>query len=109
MNAAKQKERAVFYDKLGRRLARLREVLGYSPESFAALIGYSTRAHMAYERGQRTQSSACMHHTLAVTDATGVSIGWLLTGKFGRTDTPNDQRPMDAWGQPIKPVVRLVV
>ncbi len=87
----------------------MREVLGYSPESFAALIGYSTRAHMAYERGQRTQGSACMHHTLAVHDATGVSFDWLLTGKFGRTDTPNDMRPVNTWGEPIKPVVRLVV
>ena len=84
----------------GTRLASLRRILGYTPDSFAALLGMSRRAYLAYERGQRTQSAAWLRVGRAAHDATGVSFDWLFVG-------PPD--PMFRPGCARGPTLRLVV
>lgn len=62
------------------RLAKYRNSRGESPEVFAARLGMTARAYMAYERGER-HGWGWTHLTarLAQSDLP-ISLGWLFCG-----------------------------
>ncbi len=90
------------------RLCVLRRHLGHTPQSFAAGLGMTVRAYVAYERDERTQG--WMRMMCGVLELTGVSVDWFLTGKIDSQDDSsprNDRCPVFQDGSPIPPVVRL--
>ena len=91
------------------RLGVLRRHLGHTPQSFAAALGMTVRAYIAYERGERT-GRGWLGVMFGLFDLTNVSADWLFTGLPSAADDStrrNDQRPLFSGGRPMPPAVRL--
>ena len=102
-------EHQQFYKDVSCRLGVLRRHLGHTPQSFAAGLGMTVRAYVAYERGERTRQG-WFGVLLGVVKLTGVSVDWFLHGKVNCLDDSsprNDRRPVFQDGCPIPPALRL--
>ena len=105
----KSPEEKQFFKDFGYRLGVLRRHLGHTPQSFAAALGMTVRAYLAYERGERT-SSGWWRVIRGVVPLTGISCDWWFTGTADHLDKSsvrNDERPLYEGGRPIPPKLRL--
>lgn len=84
----------------GARLAELRYHLGYTPESLAAAVGFSTRRYLGWERGQRRgQTAALMELIRPLRRLCDFSIDWLL---FGEVAGVRSETPLNSDGSPVQ-------
>ncbi len=84
----------------GKRLAVLRQALGYGVAEMALAVGCSPGAVRAYEDGMKPDTA----YLVAVADATGVSLDWLVRGTIGHCRR-SDVHPLKLDGRPF---LRLV-
>ena len=95
-----------YYAACGRRLRRLREVMGVSEATFAVLLGLSVRSLRAYECGQRGSRGWTKIIQPIGELPTDVSLNWLFA--FGYpTSALDERRPITPMGLPIRPNLRL--
>ncbi len=87
-------------EKTGKRLTVLRRALGYTTREMALVVGYAPRAVRAYEDGMKPDTA----YLVAVADATGVSLDWLVRGTIGHCRR-SDVHPLKLDGRPF---LRLV-
>ena len=87
-------------EKTGKRLTVLRRALGYTTREMALVVGYAPRAVHAYEDGMKPDTA----YLVAVADATGVSLDWLVRGTIGHCRR-SDVHPLKLDGRPF---LRLV-
>ena len=87
-------------EKTGKRLTVLRRALGYTTREMALVVGYAPRAVRAYEDGMKPDTA----YLVAVADATGVSLDWLVRGTI-RHCRRSDVHPLRLDGRPF---LRLV-
>ena len=73
------------------RLRTLREHLGYDVPTFAGLVSLSPRTIRAHEAG--TAGKIRTGTMMAISDATGVSIDWLMLGRVGCEGPRDDSTP----------------
>ena len=72
---------------MGERIAQLRRNKGLSQAALAQALGLSTSTIAMYEQGRREPSVSII---IALADALGVTIDYLLTGQSPATDNPQD-------------------
>lgn len=72
---------------MGERIAQLRRNKGMSQARLAKILGLSTSTIAMYEQGRREPSVSAL---IALASALGVTIDYLLTGRFPASDTPHD-------------------
>ena len=87
-------------EKTGKRLAVLRQALGYSVAEMALAVGHDSWAVRAYEGGRKPDTA----YLTAVADATEVSLDWLVRGTIGHCRR-SDVHPLKLDGRPF---LRLV-
>ncbi len=78
----------------------LRYALGYTTQEMALVVGYDSWAVRAYEGGLSPDTA----YLVAVADATGVSLDWLVRGTIGHCRR-SDVHPLKLDGRPF---LRLV-
>ena len=92
--------RGLIMEGIGKRIRGLRTELGFSGEEFAARLGVNLQTLYRYERGQRTPD---INFVQTVSELTGVSLSWLLTGGGARREEaalPGGGEGRSVWENP---------